>query len=254
MGCRPLSYFCCGFPLRPDGRTANGALIRARFPAHALSARGGPRPLLRVGCSLRSHRPTVRAATAQRCRPTGGFFLGYRRPAGSVGCRCAPRACSAQGGAGGHSPLSAGKPIRATAPYYFAVAPIGTPAWLVLGIGQGCNAPACSCRSRVWDGLPLRSRPSHTLSLSEHAFRSAGLRRQAFLRAGGWGWRVPRLSASQALSVFSVWDGLPLRSRPSHTLSPTIACDALGRGMAPFRRHPLSLADGHPPPPPAFSP
>ena len=32
----------------------------------------------RLGCSLRSHRPAVRAALAHRCQPTAGVFFGWR--------------------------------------------------------------------------------------------------------------------------------------------------------------------------------
>lgn len=52
-----------------------------------LMARGAPRPLLRFGWSLRSHRPTVRAASAHRCRASRGFFFGYRWGRFPVGWR-----------------------------------------------------------------------------------------------------------------------------------------------------------------------
>ena len=41
---------------------------------------GAPFPLLRLPCSLRSHPRTAPGATGERCPPTAGFFVGYRRP------------------------------------------------------------------------------------------------------------------------------------------------------------------------------
>ena len=60
LGCRPLSYFCCGFPLRPDGRTATVALTRALSPSERPHGRAGPRCPC---CSLAARY----ARTARRC-------------------------------------------------------------------------------------------------------------------------------------------------------------------------------------------
>ena len=76
LRCRAHRYFCCSLSLRPNGRTPTGAVCRSWGPAHSLLARGGPRPLLRFGCSLRSHRPTVRAASAHRCQASPAVFFG----------------------------------------------------------------------------------------------------------------------------------------------------------------------------------
>lgn len=62
---------------RWGARPAGGRFGAAPAPP-PLMARGAPRPLLRFGWSLRSHRPAVRAASAQRCRASRGFFFGYR--------------------------------------------------------------------------------------------------------------------------------------------------------------------------------
>lgn len=79
LGCRPLGYFCCVFPLRPDGRTPSDAVCRSRVPARSLLARGGPRPLLRFPRSLRSRPATAVGALGERCPASRGFFFGCRR-------------------------------------------------------------------------------------------------------------------------------------------------------------------------------
>lgn len=79
LGCRPLCYFCCVFPLRPFGRTPTDAVSRSRVPARSLLARGGPRPLLRFPRSLRSRPATAVGALGERCPASRGVFVGYRR-------------------------------------------------------------------------------------------------------------------------------------------------------------------------------
>lgn len=79
LGCRPLGYFCCVFPLRPDGRTPSDAVCRSRVPARSLLARGGPRPLLRFPRSLRSRPATAVGALGERYPASRGIFFGYRR-------------------------------------------------------------------------------------------------------------------------------------------------------------------------------
>lgn len=96
LRCRALCYFCCSLSLRPNGRTPTGAVCRSWGPAHSLLARGGPRPLLRFGCSLRSHRPTARAASAHRCQATPAVFIGWRHRTTMAGCRYAPPAIFAR--------------------------------------------------------------------------------------------------------------------------------------------------------------
>ena len=53
-------------------------LLPCRRPSWA---RGVPPSPARLGCSLRSHRPTARAALAHRCQPTAGVFIGWRSAA-----------------------------------------------------------------------------------------------------------------------------------------------------------------------------
>ena len=113
-------YFCWCFPLRPVGRTPLLAVLRSRVPARSLMARGVPRPLLRFGCSLRSHRPSAWAASAQRCRASRGLFFGYRRLAPLAGCRYALRQATGFGFGGGRALFFFGGTAFVLAPERFA--------------------------------------------------------------------------------------------------------------------------------------
>lgn len=81
LPCRALSYLGGGFHLALRARAPTvGALGAPPVPSPLVGSGVPPSPP-RLGCSLRSHRPTARAALAHRYQPMAGVFVGWRSAA-----------------------------------------------------------------------------------------------------------------------------------------------------------------------------
>ena len=229
---RGLVFVCLGLPpamlllLRFSTAPSSGAQRLSRW----LGAPPVPSPLVgsgvppsppRLGCSLRSHRPTVRAALAHRCQPTAGVFFGWR-----IGA------------------------IRAAFAIAWGLLRLLLRCWgrvLCILLARACSFSSAPLSNCCRHQLPGRTRP-------QHLFRSLTAPASSWLsplvRCRRFGSNAHALPAyvvlgSPAQTVYTVGSSLPTTARPtSHVTLP--ATDD-GRGHAGYARRRDSLR--LPPPP-----